>query len=140
MSNIQITIPNDNDNYIEYVCPFCGKTFRLETNEYNNDSLSCVYCGLNDNGQKFIPVMVREYFSEYVSYCAKKEMDKSLSKLNSKSKFISIKYTPSKIEEPQIPSLSSKEFTIISCKCDKNIKVEDSIEVAHYCPYCKEII
>ena len=111
-----------------------GRIWLFKSNGQNSGHLTehdGAYC-LDCNGD--------EYFSEYVSYCAKKEMDKSLSKLNSKSKFISVKYTPSKIKEPQIPSLSSKEFTIISCKCDKNIKVEDSIEVLHYCPYCKEII
>ena len=138
---ITVQLPVDSDEFIEYKCPFCGKRFRLKTNEFNNpdrNNLMCVYCGISSNVNKYMPEEIEEYLQESAMSYVQSELDKVMKKMNHKSKFLTVKYKPGKKIKPNNVHLDESISSIVKCeKCNSKIKVEDGSVVKHYCPYCE---
>lgn len=140
---IKVTLPTDMDGFLDYKCPFCDRHFRLNRNLFHNDdyeSMFCPYCGLKSSVKSFMPEEIEEYIQESALSIVQKELDKNLSKLSVKSKYMKVSYTPSNkiVAKPII--LDEYMASIYYCNaCDVSIKTNDGEQIKHFCACCGEM-
>lgn len=42
--NIEISMPNDNDGYVQLKCPTCGERFMLKPSDIEEESMIDIWC------------------------------------------------------------------------------------------------
>lgn len=139
------TLPNDEDGFMEYECPFCNSIFRLEKNlfqgDHENDELFCPYCGLKSNVQNLYTTECVNYINEMKMHMVNDLVDKQLKDMAKHSKGL-IKYkSKNKSTEPELFGLHIEVNEETTCpKCKEKFKTKTNLGSIKYCPYCGEII
>lgn len=146
MSNVtlEISIPLDEDGFIEMECDFCKNRFMLHKNVYESeDNLNffCPVCGLpNRTNTFFCPEVLEKAQQEAMNYMLD-EIDRTLGKTIkgiNKSGFIKMTMKkPRKEPERELYAPSDDYETVHRSCCDVDVKVKNiDKEIGIYCPIC----
>jgi len=140
---IKISIPLDDDGFLELECPFCGESFKLLGNDYEDEDIFqifCPFCGLVDDKINYI---MNKDFEDHITTLAenlaKDMINKSFKDMENRfrgSKNISFKKgNDLKMEKPKkLIALNDLIEYEMRC-CDKQIKVV-SENMGVFCPFC----
>lgn len=138
---ISISIPLDEDGFLELQCPFCNEVFRLDNDEVQSDDvlgIFCPNCGLTGELNDFYTDDVIESAQIAAMNLAKEMLNESFKKMEKKSGgFFKVK-EKLKTEPEKIIFLKNKDVEpmFFTC-CEKSAKVSFNLkENGAYCPYC----
>lgn len=141
-SEMEISIPADNNGYVLLQCPFCGEYFKLTPDDCEDEGVldvSCPSCGLS--GENFITEDVLELAMAMAKNVAMDmiydEMKKWEKQFN--SGFITFKAGKKPRPEPENPIRAGIEaLTIIQFPCCKRTaKIKPMLKFTGcYCPFC----
>ncbi len=143
-TRLELTIPLDNDGFIEMECDYCKMRFMLYKDVYEDTSnlyFYCPICGIpNSINTFFVPEVIEKAEQKVVNY-ALDELEKALS--NSMKQInkggilkMSIKETK-RIKERELYTPSE---TYVKCQnqcCNIEVKVKNIDKLTGvYCPVC----
>ena len=125
----EITIPGDEDGFIQMKCPSCGEKFMISIDDYENEDLIelwCPQCGLIH--ESYIDDDIEELANRIIENSVKdlfNGFSKDLEKTFKNNEFMKVK-----------ADLTVKHF---KC-CNKDAKVSLQQEFSGcYCPFCGEL-
>lgn len=140
---MEISVPCDEEGYVDLQCHLCGEHFKLLVQDINDESnidIWCPYCGLNGQiyaSEDVEDVALRMAVNEMNSmiFNAFKDMEKSM-KHNKYVKFTAGK----KPKDEELNTIKSKvdnlEIKHYKC-CGTTAKIKPlAIETGSYCPIC----
>ena len=142
--SLEMSIPLDEDYFIEMECDFCKNRFMLHQEVYeseNNINFFCPVCGLpNKTNTFFVPEVLEKAQQIAMNYMLEeidKTLGKSIKQIN-KSGFVkmSMKKPKKEVEkELYTPSISYTRCVKKCCNIDVKVKNIDK-ETGTYCPIC----
>ncbi|NPV54883.1 MAG: hypothetical protein HPY71_15435 [Firmicutes bacterium] len=141
---IEISIPNDQDGFISFQCPFCKQYFKLLSDEVQADDvfeLFCPYCGLTAESGEFLTDDIKEQ----VMKLAKNRLSELINKLGDdmekifrNSQYITFK-KGKKLETGEsqpIAEIIGLDVISLVC-CHRKVKVAGrDLASGIFCPYC----
>lgn len=142
--NLEISIPLDEDGFIEMECDFCKNRFMLHQDVYSDESnlhFFCPICGLPNQINTFYCSEVLEAIEQKVLNYAYEEIDKHLSRAFkgfNKNGLIkmSVKKQHKALEKELYQPINKYIKTHADC-CKIDIKLlEFDAEIGTYCPIC----
>lgn len=142
--NFDLTIPLDQDGFIELECDYCNTRFMIIGNDFKNGDfvhLYCPICGLPNRLNTFYTSEVINKTYEIATELAMDYIQKSLGATvkkvnNNKSLKMELKVPQSKPNKELYKPANSYVFSHLSC-CDFNMKVRLIDEqIGPYCPKC----
>lgn len=142
--SLEISIPLDNDGFIEMECDFCKNRFMLHEEVYKDDDylhFFCPICGFPNRINTFYCTEVLEKAQQqamnYAYMEIERQLGKSINKIN-RGGFLKMSLKmPSKEAEVELyePSYDYKRIHL-EC-CDVDVKSTDfDEEIGLYCPLC----
>lgn len=141
---IVFSIPADSDGCVNFQCPYCDNTFKLDASECQEDDvmeLFCPFCGLADEPSAFLN-------GEIVQLAMDKAENLLIDMLNGFGKDFEksfrgnalVKVKTTKIEnkgEKEVFEVDSEEVIVELPCCNRHLKVKYSAkESGVICPYC----
>lgn len=142
--SLEISIPLDQDGFIEMECDYCKNRFMLHRDVYeseDNINFFCPICGLpNRINTFFVPEVLEKAQQMALNYMLEeldKTLGKSIKQIN-KSGFIKMSMkNPKKEVEKELytPSVDYVKCIKKCCNIDLKIKNVDK-ETGTYCPIC----
>lgn len=146
MSNVtmEISIPLDEDGFIEMECDFCKNRFMLHKDVYeseDNINFFCPVCGLpNRTNTFFCPEVLEKAQQKTLNYMYD-EIDRMLGKTIrdiNRSGFIKMSMKkPCKEPERELYTPSEDYETVHELCCEIDVKVKNiDKEIGVYCPIC----
>ena len=140
---MEISIPCDEDGFVELQCHLCGEHFKLLAKDINDESnidIWCPYCGLN--GQSYAPedvenIALKMAINEMnnMIFDSFKDIEKSMKK-NKYVRFKAGKKPKEEIISPIKSKIDNLEIKHYKC-CGVVAKINPlSIETGSYCPLC----
>ncbi len=141
---IKISIPLDEDGFIEMECEYCKARFMLKNNVYDNENylyFFCPICGIpNKINSFFIPEVLekaQQMATNYMLDEIDKMLGKSMRKINNGGL---IKMSVRKSERVQERELYKPSDSYVICHkkcCGIDVKVKSiDKETGTYCPIC----
>lgn len=142
--SLEISIPLDQDGFIEMECDYCKNRFMLHRDVYeseDNINFFCPICGLpNRINTFFVPEVLEKAQQMALNYMLEeldKTLGKSIKQIN-KSGFIKMSMKkPKKEVEKELYTPSVNYIKCIKKCCSIDVKVKDiDKETGTYCPIC----
>lgn len=142
--SLEISIPLDQDGFIEMECDYCKNRFMLHRDVYeseDNINFFCPICGLpNSINTFFVPEVLEKAQQMALNYMLEeldKTLGKSIKQIN-KSGFIKMSMKkPKKEVEKELYTPSTNYIKCIKKCCSIYVKVKDiDKETGTYCPIC----
>lgn len=142
--SLEISIPLDQDDFIEMECDYCKNRFMLHKDVYeseDNINFFCPICGLpNRINTFFVPEVLEKAQQMALNYMLEeldKTLGKSIKQIN-KSGFIKMSMKkPKKEVEKELYTPSVDYVKCIKKCCNIDVKVKDiDKETGTYCPIC----
>ena len=143
---ISLSIPLDNDGFLEMECDYCKNRFMLHETVYSDESnlhFFCPICGLPNEANTFYCPEVLEALHQkamnYVYSEIKQKLGPSIRKMN-KSGFIKMSLKVPKQEPEKELYTPANEYILFhhSC-CGVEVKaLEIDAQIGLYCPICGE--
>lgn len=142
--SLEISIPLDQDGFIEMECDYCKNRFMLHRDVYeseDNINFFCPICGLpNRINTFFVPEVLEKAQQMALNYMLEeldKTLGKSIKQIN-KSGFIKMSMKkPKKEVEKELYTPSANYIKCIKKCCSIDVKVKDiDKETGTYCPIC----
>ena len=140
----ELTIPLDEDGYIELECDFCRTRFMITADDFKHRDmphLFCPICGMPNDINKFYCPEVLEKGKQMVTEWARAEIQKQLGgaiRNMNRSGFLKmdLKIPNREPEKELYRPLNEYSKTILGC-CDMEIKVREiDKQIGAYCPIC----
>lgn len=136
----EISIPLDEDGFVELECDYCKNRFMLHKNVYESEenlNFFCPICGLPNSTNTFFCPEVLEKARQIAMNYARELINKQLVK-SFKSKYVSIKTNKIKKEPEKELYVPINNYTTTHNQCcDVDVKVtEFDKEIGVYCPIC----
>lgn len=142
--SLEMSIPLDEDNFIEMECDYCKNRFMLHRDVYENEehiNFFCAICGLPNRINTFFVSEVLELAQQkalnYMYDEINRTLGKSIQKINH-SGFVKMTISKPKKEvgkELYTPSENYVKCKKICCNIDVKIRNIDK-ETGTYCPIC----
>lgn len=141
---MEISIPLDEDGFLEMECDFCKSRFMLKKDVYESEenlSFFCPICGLpNYTNTFFCPEVLEKAQQKVINYMYD-EMDRVLEKTIrniNKSGFIKMSMNkPHKEPEVELYVPVDNYETVRKTCCEVDVKVRTiDKEIGIYCPIC----
>ena len=141
-----ITIPGDEDGFIQMKCPPCGDKFMISIDDYENEDLIelwCPQCGLIH--ESYIDDDIEELANRIIENSVKDLLNgfsKDLEKTFKNNEFMKVKEGKKLKKEAELPI--GRKFSDLTVKyfkcCNKDAKVSLQQEFSGcYCPFCGEL-
>lgn len=139
-TTFQMSIPLDEDGFIEMECDYCQNRFMLHKDVYESEenlSFFCPICGLPSSTSDYLCSEVIEKAQQiavnYMYDMINRQLGKSF-----KSKYVSVKTNKLKKEPEKELYVPINNYSLIHNQCcNVDIKVtEFDNEVGTYCPIC----
>lgn len=142
--SLEISIPIDEDGFIEMECDYCKNRFMLHQDVYESEeniNFFCPICGLpNRINTFFVPEVIEKAQQMAVNYMFEeidRTLGKSIRQIN-KSGFIKMSMKKPKKEVEKELYTPSGDY--VKCKkncCNIDVKVRNiDKEIGTYCPIC----
>ena len=141
---LQISIPLDEDGFIEMECDFCRNRFMLRKDVYESEEnihFFCPICGLpNKINTFFCPEVLEKAEREALNYMYKaidRQLGGTLRKIN-RSGFIKMTMKKPPMEPEKELYTPAVDYEVVHQKCcGIDVKVQDlDKEIGIYCPIC----
>lgn len=142
--SLKMSIPLDEDGFIEMECDYCKNRFMLHQDVYENEeniNFFCPICGLaNRINTFFVPEVLEKVQQMAMNYMLgelDKALGKSISQIN-KNGFIKMSMkTPKKEVEKELYAPSEGYVKCEKNCCNVDVKVKNiDKETGTYCPIC----
>ena len=143
-ATLEISIPLDEDGFIEMECDFCKNRFMLHKDVYeseDNINFFCPICGLpNRTNTFFCPEVLEKAQQKALNYMYKeidRQLGKAMHEIN-RSGFIKMSMKkPHKEHEKELYAPSVNYETVQTKCCEVCVKVQNmDKEIGLYCPIC----
>ena len=140
----EISIPLDEDGFIEMECDYCKTRFMLHKDVYENEDnlfFFCPICGIPNKTNTFFVPEVLEKAQQMAANYMIDELDKMLSKsMKQINRSGFIKMSVKKTERVQERELYTPLDSYVKCRkvcCGIDVKVKNiDKETGTYCPIC----
>lgn len=141
---LEISIPLDQDNFLELECDYCKNRFMLHKDVYESEhnlNFFCPICGLpNRINTFFVPEILEKAQQMTMNYMIEeldRTLGKSIKQIN-KSGFIKMSMKkPRKEAEKELYTPIINYTKCIKKCCNIDVKVKDiDKETGTYCPVC----
>lgn len=142
--SLEISIPLDEDGFIEMECDFCKSRFMLHKDVYESEeniNFFCPICGLpNRTNTFFCPEVLEKAQQKALNYMydeIERQLGKTIRDIN-RSGFIKMKMNkPHKEVEKELYTPSENFESVHKTCCDVDVKVRNiDKEIGIYCPVC----
>ena len=142
--HFNVSIPLDEDEFIEMECDFCKGRFMIHKDTYENDEnihFFCPICGLPNRVDTFFcPEVLERAQQEAANYAMElldKELSRSIRQIN-KSGFLKMSVNKTGRTMPKELYTPTDSYEIIheDC-CGVDVKIQNfDQEIGIYCPIC----
>lgn len=145
--SLEISIPLDEDGFIEMECDYCKNRFMLHNNVYKSEeniNFFCPICGLpNRTDTFFVPEVLEKAQQMALNYMwdeIDRTLGKSIKQFN-KNGFIKMSMKmPQKEKEKELYAPSAEYVECEKTCCKLKIKVRNiDKETGTYCPVCGRV-
>lgn len=144
MMNMKLSIPLDEEGFIEMECDFCKNRFMLHESVFQDEAylhFFCPICGLPNSTGSFYPEEVLEAAGRMALNYMYKEIERQLGPTIrdiNRSGLVKINMNIPRHEPEKELFMPLKEYKRIHKKCcDIDVKAtEFDIELGVYCPIC----
>ena len=141
--DLKLSIPLDDDGFIELECDFCKNRFMLHEKDYSNDSnlhFFCPICGLPNDINTFFCPEVLEVAEQMAADYIMKELEHAFKPLGKTHRKNGIHFSIKTPKREPIKELYTavEEYSIQHKECcNLDVKVSElDIEIGTYCPIC----
>ena len=142
--SISVSIPLDDDGFIEMECDYCKNRFMLHQSVYSDESnlhFFCPICGLpNDTNTFYCPEVLEALHQKAINYMnneIQRQLGPSIRKLN-KSGLIKMSLkTPKQEPEKELYTPANEYVLFHQHCCGVDVKTLDlDVQIGLYCPIC----
>ena len=142
--SLEISIPLDEDGFIEMECDFCKNRFMLHKDVYeseDNINFFCPICGLpNKTNTFFCPEVLekaRQKTLDYVHAEIDRQLGKTMREINRSGFMKMTMKKPRKEAEKELYTPTESYETVYRDCCGVDVKVRNlDKEIGIYCPIC----
>jgi len=145
-TNIEVSLPLDDDGYISRECPYCKMRFKVHKDDFDGEKfpeeIYCPYCGQSASKDEFWTSEQIKYFQDMVmcKVVAPEldEFDNNLKGLNISSGLLDLKVSIDREETtmPVAPEEMGRMNLHEQTCCKTVIKVETTLDKGFYCLIC----
>ena len=144
MIELQMSIPLDEDGFVEMECDYCKNRFMLHESVYSDDQnlhFFCPICGLpNDINTFYCPEVLelaRQKAVNYMNEEIQRQLGPTLKKFNKNGLIKMSLKTPKREPEKELFTPANEYILYHQDCCDVNVKaLELDARIGIYCPIC----
>lgn len=148
---VSVSLPADDDGFLERACPNCGELFAIEAPEFDERArlnLRCPYCQHIDEATVFLTPAQHEYATAIAKNEALKMATDQIDRMfedafgeGKSNDAVSVEYEKGDQPDPTpLPNpITGPDLEPAICdECGFNYRVDPEVIDSHQCPLCRE--